>query len=261
MIYYFKENNYRKRTEHYIQQNTDYELLTILGEGSYGVAYLLQHRKSKEHVVLKRLKANQLKPTSKQRFIQEMELLQELQHLPVPKFMASGFIGDTPYYLMSFINGYTFEKAIFEQQKTYSIKDTIVITLQLLSFIKQLHAKNIVHRDLRIPNILVADDELHIIDFGLASKIDAHYNLRDITNPKKAPHPFSDLYAVGHFMLFLLYSLYEPLAKKSTTWQQELQLPPPLQHYIERLLTINAPFQDATEALQALQQLKVYLEY
>lgn len=62
-------------------------------------------------------------------------------------------------------------------------------------------------------------------------------------------------------MLFLLYSLYEPLAKKSTTWQQELQLPPPLQHYIERLLTINAPFQDATEALQALQQLKVYLEY
>ncbi|MEK4700949.1 hypothetical protein MKX47_15435 [Solibacillus sp. FSL R7-0668] len=75
------------------------------------------------------------------------------------------------------------------------------------------------------------------------------------------PHPLSDLYAVGHFMLFLLYSLYEPLAKKSTTWQQELQLPPALQHYIERLLTINTPFQDATEALQALHQLRVYLEH
>ncbi|WP_274307896.1 serine/threonine protein kinase [Solibacillus daqui] len=261
MIFYFLENKYRKRTEHYIQQYTDYELITILGEGSYGVAYLLQHRKSKEQVVLKRLKANQLKPTSKQRFIQEMALLQELQHLPVPKFIASGFIGDAPYYLMSFVDGYTFEKAIFEQQQTYSIDDTISITKDLLYFVQQLHEKNIVHRDLRIPNVLVADDGLHIIDFGLATNIDAYFNLHGEKNPKKAPHPLSDLYAVGHFMLFLLYSIYEPQAKKSTTWQQELQLPVALQHYIERLLTIKTPFQNASEALQALQQLRVYSEH
>lgn len=62
----------------------------------------------------------------------------------------------------------------------------------------------------------------------------------------------SDLYGVGHFMLFLLYSQYESNSKKSTTWQEELQLPAPLQRYIERLLTIKSPFQNTSEALNAL---------
>lgn len=94
-----------------------------------------------------------------------------------------------------------------------------------------------------------------MIDLGLATTIDPSFSLINLKDPKKAPHPVSDLYAVGHFMLFLLYSQYEPTTNKSTSWQQELKLPTPLQHFIERLLTIQQPFNNSEEALRELKKL------
>lgn len=227
--------------------------LQMIGEGSYGVAYL---KNGATPTIIKRLKAKRIKPHYLHKFQQEIEFLHVLQHLPVPTVISTGFIDGVPYYEMSQAQGYTFEQAIFDEQACYTLQDVFFYTEQLLQIIISMHAAQIVHRDLRIPNILVHEQQLTIIDFGLASKIDTAINVTNIKNPKKIKHPISDLYEIGHFMLFLLYSTYEVTSKRSKSWQQELQLPPMLQAYIERLLMIQQPFVYAEQALDALISIK-----
>ncbi|HCX47452.1 MAG TPA: serine/threonine protein kinase, partial [Bacillus sp. (in: Bacteria)] len=65
----------------------------------------------------------------------------------------------------------------------------------------------------------------------------------------------SDLYFVGHFLLFLLYSDFKPRKKKEDTWQQELNLPIEVKDFLERLLWIQDPFSSALEAYRSLPHL------
>lgn len=254
MIYYFKEKRYNELTKHYIATQTEFDFIRVIGEGAYGVAYLVTQPKTKQSVVLKRLKAKHLKAKKCAAFQQEIHFLKRLQHLPVPNIIATGMIEKAPFYLMSYVEGKTFEHAIFRENVQFSIKEALHFTRILLAIIRDIHSAHIVHRDLRIPNIILKNGQLTIIDFGLATTIEASFSVTAMKNPKKVPHPVSDLYAAGHFLLFLLYSQYKATAR-STSWQQELQLPTPLHDFLERLLTIEEPFLSASEALAALRQI------
>ncbi|MER2000919.1 MAG: protein kinase, partial [Lysinibacillus sp.] len=212
MLHFFKEKHLDQATYRYFEPNT----IQRIGEGSYGVAYVRQN--GEITTVIKRLKAKRLNKRTIAKFQQEISFLQQLQALPVPKLVQTNWIEDAPFYEMSYINGFTFEQAIFDQNIQYSNAEIFQYTKQLLSILIKMHEANIVHRDLRIPNILVNDGQLTIIDFGLASKIDPNIALHSIKNPKKVKHPISDLYEVGHFMLFLLYSTYEPHSRKNSSW-------------------------------------------
>ena len=255
MIYYFKDKADHKRTLAYITNKTPYNFVKVLGEGSYGVAYLLEHKTTMEHVVLKRLKAKHQKH-GLANFQQEVEFIKQLSTCPVPSILSQGFIESSPYYIMSYVSGRTFEQTLFEDGITISKYEAFTTIETLLLIVKQMHEKQIVHRDLRIPNILLVDGQIHIIDFGLATKIDQDVSIINIKNPKKIAHPMSDLYAIGHFLLFLLYSSYNPTGKRSRSWQEELHLPLQQEQFIERLLTIQQPFLSCNEALEHLQKIK-----
>ena len=179
--------------------------------------------------------------------------------MPVPKVYMEGFIEELPFYIMEHVEGDTFEQAIFERHETFSIVDTLTKTEELLDIMIVMHEQGIVHRDLRIPNIILQNDKMTIIDFGLATKIDDSVLIDQIDNPKKAASPVSDLYALGHFMLFSLYSTYSPTSKKSRSWQEELALPTILQNYIEQLLMIHRPSSKRVSAKKQLQILKAEL--
>ena len=103
---------------------------------------------------------------------------------------------------MDYINGHTFEQLIFQDGAKFTIVQSLVITKQLLEQIVQLHNDGIVHRDLRIPNILFVHQQLHIIDFGLATTYQKQIDISTIKNPKRAENHISDLYFVGHFCYF-----------------------------------------------------------
>ena len=255
MIYYFKNKADHKRTLAYISNQTPYNFVKVLGEGSYGVAYLLEHKTTMEQVVLKRLKAKHHKH-GLGKFHQEVEFIKQLSNCPVPSIISQGFIESSPYYFMSYVNGRTFEQALFEDGLTISIFEAFTTIETVLLIVKKMHEKQIVHRDLRIPNILLVDGQICIIDFGLATKIEPDVSILNVKNPKKIAHPISDLYAIGHFLLFLLYSSYNPTGKKSRSWQEELNLPLQQEQFIEKLLTIQQPFLSCDEALEHLYKIK-----
>lgn len=253
MIRNIIENKTHHLVKKYIEENTSYQYSGVLGVGSYGVAYLLTERRTGKKFVLKRLKTKHL--NSKKlciRFQKEIEILQKLHLKNIPSVTITGKIKNIPYYIMEYMEGVTFEQAIFKIGNVYSLPESLHITKRLLQIVIQMHKKGIVHRDLRIPNILLHRGNLYIIDFGLATYLNPNETLNQIKNPKKCKSHCSDLYFIGHFLLFLLYSSYTPTESQERSWQEELQLPTEVKNYIERLLLIKPPFSSAEEALRSI---------
>jgi len=237
----------------YIERETEYKLLKILGMGSYGVAYLLIHKQTKEKVVMKRLRAKHRKSAkTRSKFRQEIEMLKSLPLSNVPAVLNEGELNNTPFYMMEYVDGHTFEQIIFEENQKFSETQSLQITKQLFEVVIFLHSKGIVHRDLRIPNILIRNEQLYIIDFGLSTYMKEINDIHSIKNPKRAENHISDLYYIGHFLLYLLYSNYEPSNKKERSWQEELQLSDDIKNFIERLLLIQPGFSSSAEAYEVL---------
>jgi len=249
-----QEKKYHSLFESYIENETPYQLERMLGMGSYGIAYLLKDKQSSKRVVLKRLRRKHSKKSKSIHFFnQEIEILNILTIPNIPTILTIGDLENIPYYIMEYIDGSTFEHFIFQQNIKFSISESLDITAQLLEIVIKIHQHGIVHRDLRIPNILMKNNQLFVIDFGLATYMNKDSINIDLPNPKKGEDHRSDLYFIGHFLLYLLYSNYHPTSKKERSWQEELQLPIDIQNFIERLLLIQPAFSSANEAYLSLQ--------
>lgn len=247
------ENKAHRLVKKYIEENTSYQFSGVLGIGTYGVTYLITELTTGKHYVLKRLKTKHCHSKKiRLRFQQEIEILQQIDMKNIPSVKKAGDIYNIPYYIMDYMEGVTFEEAIFKIGNVYSLPESLHITQKLLQIISQIHKNGIVHRDLSIPNILIHRCHLYIIDFGLATTINPNEHIDEIKNPKKCKSHLSDLYFVGHFLLFLLYSSFTPTESTERCWQEELQLPLEVKDYIERLLLIQRPFRSAEEALRAI---------
>ena len=68
-----------------------------------------------------------------------------------------------------YIEGKVFEDLLVKDRYKFSKGEIYRIGSQLLELIEILHNKNIVHRDIRLPNVILKENnELALIDFGLA---------------------------------------------------------------------------------------------
>ena len=73
------------------------------------------------------------------------------------------------FYVMSFIEGDNLEDQIFFKKNTFNEKESLLVLTHLLELVDYLHKKDIYHQDLRIPNMLLKNKELFLIDFGLSN--------------------------------------------------------------------------------------------
>jgi serine/threonine protein kinase len=253
MIRDFLENKYHRLFQTYISDHTNYSFSKVLGCGAYGITYLLIEEHTGKKYVLKRLKTKHRNSKKmRHRFQKEIQILKELDLPFVPSVIVVGELENIPFFVMDYMEGRTFEQTIFEEGNVYSLPESIHILKLLLQMVVQIHNKGVVHRDLRIPNVLIHQGKLSIIDFGLATYLNPNETIDMVKNPKKAENHCSDLYLLGHFLLFLLYSDYTPTESRERCWQEELQLPEEVKNYIERLLLMKPSFPSAEEALRSL---------
>ncbi|MBY6087431.1 MULTISPECIES: serine/threonine protein kinase [Priestia] len=225
-----------------------YEIDRVLGMGSYGITYLAKDQKLGTQVVVKQLRNTKQKLDQGMRAFQyEKKILARINHPQVPQLLdveesSAGF-----FIIMDYINGKTFEDLIFEHHYKYKEEDVVQILLQVIEVIESLHNEGIVHRDLRIPNILKVDDVIYIIDFGLARFIGDDEQVEGLVTEQQYMRRTtvqSDVYALGHFALFLLYSSYEPNSRKEKSWEEELLLSPELTAIIRKMLQSDGYYED-----------------
>ncbi|MGG3802092.1 serine/threonine protein kinase [Metabacillus fastidiosus] len=219
-----------------------YEILKVIGMGSYGIVYQCRDMKTKEKKVLKQLRPSKRRSKKEIALFQnETSILHTLHHENMPilydNFSENGYL----FYVMSLIEGDNLEDEIFFHKKTFNEKEALFLLADLLELVDYLHQKDIYHQDLRIPNILMKNKQLFLIDFGLSKQGDlVHQN--DNVKMKQ-----QDYYDLGEILLYLLYTTYTSKNKKALPWTEELSLERETVHLLKRLLEIEEPYSNAEE--------------
>ncbi|MFD2371431.1 serine/threonine protein kinase [Brevibacillus sp. GCM10020057] len=241
------------------RQIDHYRIDKVLGMGSYGIAYLATDLTCGEQVVLKQVKPS-LRHSPKGEAMQayEQKVLASLSHPRIPRWLKSFTYKRDSFLVMNFIAGPTLEEALFEQKVVMDERSAALLMRKIGEIVAQLHENQVIHRDVRIPNVIWHDGEPYLIDFGLARFIgDSPTYAADALSAysvekqlKREVAPSSDLYALGHFFLFLLYSGYTPQdGEPERSWEEELTLSPAVRQMIRRLLQIDEAYPDVRSFL------------
>ena len=102
------------------------------------------------------------------RFIQEARAAARLADPHVVNVFDQGQDGDMAYLVMEYLPGITLRELLREQRRL-TVPQTITIMDAVLSGLAAAHRANIVHRDVKPENVLLAEDgRIKIGDFGLA---------------------------------------------------------------------------------------------
>ena len=152
----------------------------LLGIGTYGKVYLVQNKYTKEYFAMKEIPKTSEDLLSDNEIMDEIEILKNLDHPDIVR-ITEFYNTENSYYL---INEYCKYGELYEQVKNeFSETQIAVMFRQILSGIAYLHSNNIIHRDLKLENILINDIEksittnedlflVKIIDFGTAKIFD-----------------------------------------------------------------------------------------
>ena len=167
----------------------DYKLLKFLGSGTYGEIYLAQKGDDPTLYAAKILDKKRMDAPMMQKYLEgEISILKELSNPYIVKFYEK-LNDDAHYYLfMEYCNGGNLSENLVKYIKKYNEPFSIEIIQyfmrQIISAFCHIHSKGIIHRDIKLANILLSfEDEkdieelnlmkgnIKIIDFGVATKL------------------------------------------------------------------------------------------
>jgi tetratricopeptide (TPR) repeat protein len=146
---------------------------------------------------------------------QEFKILASLRHPNIISVLDYGFSqAHQPYFTMELLED---ADDLLTAGIEYPVPHKMQLVIQVLQALSYLHRRGIIHRDLKPGNVMVADQHVKVLDFGLAMAAE-HLRSKEVdettvgTIVYMAPElvrghsasPASDLYAVGLMMYQLL---------------------------------------------------------
>ncbi|HSN59197.1 MAG TPA: protein kinase family protein [Clostridiaceae bacterium] len=205
-----------------------YTIIGFAGEGRYGSCYSAVSD-SENNVIIKRFKPRIFaKNGSRNEY--EAVILSQLNDDRFPELL--GVINQDGFYafVLEEKPGKTFEELLFRDNRTLSGKEFYSFGLQLIQIARHLHEQGIVHRDIRIPNIIVDESgSISLVDFGLA---------RYAGN--EGCKYCQDYSYLGDVLLYLLYSSFQrEEGKRSRPWYIELTLSENQMLLLKRLMGLE----------------------
>ncbi|EJD54713.1 Pkinase-domain-containing protein [Auricularia subglabra TFB-10046 SS5] len=157
----------------------DYELLIKVGEGTFGEVHKARHKEGTEFVALKRIFMHNETEGVPITALREIRILKTLKHENIlPLFdmiihrQAGGKCADL-YMIFPYMD-YDLAGLLENKQVQLPASSIKMFMLQLCKGTEYLHHNNILHRDMKAANLLIArSGRLIIGDFGLARPCDA----------------------------------------------------------------------------------------
>lgn len=221
-----------------------YSILKIIGEGRYGIAYLAVNDKDKK-CVIKQLKKAMLDDTREKLFYEE-KILKALNNSKFPKFISKFNDEDREGYILEYIEGKVFQDLLVIDKYEFNKEEIYRIGWQLLELVEILHNNGIVHRDIRLPNVILKENkDIALIDFGLARIIDNKRYVKDI-----------DYWFIGDFLIHLYYSSYEVTDTEDKPWYKELDLNSEEETFLKKLMNIRGNYESIEEIKKQLKKIK-----
>ncbi len=200
-----------------------YRPIRLLGRGGMGLVYLAERADEtfQQQVALKMVRPDLLDRTFIRRFLQERQILAQLNHPGIARLIDGGALPDgRPFLAMEYVDGIPIDR--FCDDHCLSIAARIRLFDQVLEAIAYAHRHLVVHRDLKPSNILVTEQEgtprIKLLDFGIARLLDAEASTHTrteqylLTPAYAAPEQLTgrlittatDVYALGTILYQLL---------------------------------------------------------
>ena len=165
-----------------------YKIKKLLGIGSFGRVFLAQNINTLEYIAMKEIPKTSEDLLTDSEIMDEIEILKNLDHPDIVRIMEF-YNTDDCYYI---INEYCPGGELFDQvNNIFSETQIAVMFRQIFSGLAYLHSNNVIHRDLKLENILIQEKEksketnedlfiLKIIDFGTAKIFDKNKKAKAI---------------------------------------------------------------------------------
>lgn len=153
--------------------DTTYLRGRLLGKGGFARCYEILNLSTNKIYAGKIISKTRIaKPHQKQKILREVQLQKHLKHRHVVEF-NSYFEDDSNVYIIlencsrkSLVHVLKHRKCLTEPEVRYYLR-------QLVDGVDYIHSNRIIHRDLKLGNMLLnADMELKLADFGLATRVD-----------------------------------------------------------------------------------------
>ena len=154
-----------------------YAVEARLGGGGMGVVYAARDTKLGRRVALKFLPPQWSHDESaKHRFIREAQAASATDHPNICTIHDIGTAADGQLFIvMAYYDGETL-KARLERGRL-PVDEAIDIAAQLAEGLAKAHSQGVVHRDIKPGNLMLTEDGIKILDFGLAKFADARLKL------------------------------------------------------------------------------------
>ncbi len=151
----------------------DYEIGGILGQGGMGTVYRARQISLKRRVALKVLPPHlSHDPNLRSRFEQEARTASLLNTPHVVQVFAAGCQGDEVYFVMEYVEGTDLSEIINEKKarnEKMTAEESAGYILQAARGLAEAGKHNIVHRDIKPPNLMVTTKGVvKIADFGIS---------------------------------------------------------------------------------------------
>jgi len=169
-----------------------FEIMKIVGEGTYGQVYKARDKLTGEMVALKKVRLDKEKEGFPITAIREIKILRQLSHKSIvnlkeivtDKQSAVDFRKDKgAFYLVFEYCDHDLMGILESGFVKFETQHISSMMKQLLEGLNYCHEKNFLHRDIKCSNILMSNrGEIKLADFGLARLYEAENEGRQYTN-------------------------------------------------------------------------------
>ncbi|HLV98598.1 MAG TPA: serine/threonine-protein kinase [Ktedonobacterales bacterium] len=223
------------------QQVGQYEVLTELGQGTYGYVYQAFQPRLRRYVAIKALHiSDQDQRGFLEQFEQIAQTIAQLNHPNIVSIYDFGEEQGLPYIVMQSVTGGNFRQRL---GKPIGVSEAVTPIIQLARALHHAHQRGVLHLDVRPENILIDQENashLLLTDFSLSQLFQPEYQAQTglpigapaYLAPEQIeglePTARTDVYALGAL-------LFEALAGKpafsgpsaAMTLSKQLHEPPP----------------------------------
>ena len=150
-----------------------YDILARVGGGAMGVVYQARDAKLGRLVALKFLPQQWSHDESaKQRFVREAQAASATQHPNICTIHDIETADDGQLFIvMAFYEGPTLKQRL--ENGPIPLEEALEIATQIADGLAKAHAQGVIHRDIKPGNVILTEDGVRILDFGLATFADA----------------------------------------------------------------------------------------
>ena len=145
-----------------MKQVEDLTLIKVLGKGTYGEVYLSKKANSNKLFATKKIDKVQADTKLKKYFHYEINILKALRHENIIRLEEVKMTNNNYYVVMEYLNGGDLKSCLKKYMSIYNtpFPEEIVQYLmkQIVSAIAYIHSMNVIHRDLKLENIMVNFD-------------------------------------------------------------------------------------------------------